>query len=80
MVQLMPLSLHRVLSTSAHHRHVQFKLCSVMHSVLHIVNPQTSHCHCLFVRLSRSWALQKRLNRSRCRLACGLGWDQGTTC
>ena len=24
------------------------------------------------------WALQKRLNRSRCRLGWGLGWAQGT--
>ena len=28
--------------------------------------------------LSRSWALKKPLNRSRCRLGCGLGWAQGT--
>jgi len=26
------------------------------------------------VGLSRSWALQKRRNWSRCRLGCGLGW------
>jgi len=30
------------------------------------------------VGLSQSWALQKRPNRSRCRLVCGLGWAQGT--
>ena len=29
---------------------------------------------CLSVCLSRSWALQKRLNWSRCYLGCGLGW------
>jgi len=34
---------------------------------------------CLSVSLSRSWVLQKRLNRSRCRLGCGLAWVQGTT-
>jgi len=27
---------------------------------------------------SRSWALQKPLNRSRCCLGCGLGWGQVT--
>jgi len=25
-------------------------------------------------------SLQKWLNRSRCRLGCGLGWAQGTVC
>ena len=33
---------------------------------------------CRSVRLSRSWALQKPLNRSRCHLGCGLGWVQGS--
>ena len=28
------------------------------------------------VGLSRSWALQKRLNRSRCRFGYGIGWAQ----
>jgi len=28
----------------------------------------------LFVGLSQSWALQKRLNRSRCLLGWGFGW------
>jgi len=28
--------------------------------------------------LSHSWALQKWLNRSRCRLGCELWWAQGT--
>ena len=32
---------------------------------------------CLSVSLSRSWALQKRLNRSRLRLGCGLACVQG---
>ena len=32
---------------------------------------------CLSVDLSQSWALHKRLNRSRCRLGCGFGWAQG---
>jgi len=35
---------------------------------------------CLSVCLSvglRSWALQKRLSRSRCRLGCWLGWTRG---
>ena len=32
----------------------------------------------LSVRLSRLSALQKRLNRSRCRLEYGLGWAQGS--
>jgi len=27
---------------------------------------------------SPSWALQKQLNRSRCRLGSGLGWARGT--
>jgi len=27
-----------------------------------------------------SWAVQKWLNRSRCRLGCGLGWTQGSMC
>ena len=27
--------------------------------------------------LSQSWALQKRLNQSRCHLGCGLAWAQG---
>jgi len=31
---------------------------------------------CLSVSLSRSWALQKRLSRSRYRLRCGLGVNQ----
>jgi len=31
------------------------------------------------VGLSRSWALQKRQNRSRCRFGCGLNWAQWTT-
>jgi len=26
------------------------------------------------------WAVQKWLNRSRCRLGCGLGWAQGSMC
>jgi len=30
--------------------------------------------------VSRLWALQKRLNRSRCRLGCGLRWVRGSTC
>jgi len=30
----------------------------------------------LSIGLSRSWALQKRLSRSRCRLGCWLGWAQ----
>jgi len=30
------------------------------------------------VDLSRSWALQKLLNWSRCHFGCGLGCDQGT--
>jgi len=34
----------------------------------------------LSVCLSRSWALQKRVNRSRCCLACGLGWAQESMC
>jgi len=25
------------------------------------------------------WAVQKRLNRSNCRLGCGLGWAEGST-
>jgi len=33
---------------------------------------------CLSVGLSLSWALQNRLNRSRCRLGCVLAWVQGT--
>jgi len=33
---------------------------------------------CQSVGLSRSWALQKRLDRSRCRLECELRWAQGT--
>ena len=33
---------------------------------------------CVCVCLKHWWALQKRLNRSRCYLACGLGWAQGT--
>ena len=32
------------------------------------------------VGLSPSWALQKRVNRSRCRLGCGHELDQGTMC
>jgi len=32
----------------------------------------------LSVCLSRSWALQKLLNRSRCCLGCGLWWAEGT--
>jgi len=32
---------------------------------------------CRSVCLSQSWTLQKRLNRSRCRLGCGLEWAQG---
>ena len=31
---------------------------------------------CRSVCLSRPWALQKRLNRSKCRLGCGRGWSQ----
>jgi len=31
----------------------------------------------LSVGLSQSWALQKRLNRSRCYFCCGIGWTQG---
>ena len=31
------------------------------------------------VRLARAWVLQKRLNRSRFRLCCGIAGDQGTT-
>jgi len=31
---------------------------------------------CLSVSLSRSWAQQIRLNRSRCRLGCRLGWAE----
>jgi len=27
---------------------------------------------------SLPWAVQKRLNQSRCCLECGLGWTQGT--
>jgi len=44
----------------------------------------TAYCYrrssvvCLSVGLSRSRALQKRLNRPRCRLGCGLGWVQGS--
>jgi len=34
----------------------------------------------LSIGLSRLWALQKRLNRSRCRLSYGLRWAQGTMC
>ena len=43
----------------------------------------TAYCYrrisviCLSVCLSQSRALQKRLNRSRCRLGCGVGWAQG---
>jgi len=33
---------------------------------------------CLSVCLSQSWALKKRLNRSRCCFGWGLGWAQGT--
>ena len=33
---------------------------------------------CWSVSLSHKWTLQKRLNRSRCRLGWGLGWAQGT--
>jgi len=33
---------------------------------------------CCLVGLSQSWAVQKRLNRLRCRLRCGHGWAQGT--
>ena len=33
---------------------------------------------CRSVGLSQSWTLQKQLNRSRCRLGCGLGLAQGT--
>jgi len=33
---------------------------------------------CWSVCLSRSWALQKRLNRSKCSLGYGLGWAQGS--
>ena len=32
------------------------------------------------VGLSRSWTLQKRLNRSRCRLGYGFVWAQGSMC
>jgi len=35
---------------------------------------------CLPVCLSQSWALQKRLNLSRCRLDFELRWAQGTIC
>ena len=35
-----------------------------------------SVCLCRSACLSRSWAPQKTLNRSRCRLGCGLGWVQ----
>jgi len=31
------------------------------------------------VRRPWPWALQKRLNRSSCRLGCWLKWAQGTT-
>ena len=34
---------------------------------------------CRSVGLSRSWALQKRLNQSRCRLRCGRWLTLGTT-
>jgi len=34
---------------------------------------------CLLVCLSRLWAVQKRLNRLRCRLGCALGWSQART-
>jgi len=37
-------------------------------------------CVCLCVCWSRSWAVQKRLNRSRCRLDGRLGWAQETKC
>jgi len=38
-----------------------------------------SLCVCLSVgHKLQPWALQKRLNRSRCRLGCGLGWAQVT--
>ena len=37
-----------------------------------------SVCVCVCVCWSRSWALQKRLNRSRCRLEGRLGWAQTT--
>jgi len=30
------------------------------------------------IGLSQSWAVQRRLNRSRYRLGCGLGWTQGS--
>ena len=33
----------------------------------------------LSVWQSHRWALQKRLNRSRCRLGCGLGWAERIT-
>jgi len=35
---------------------------------------------CLSVGLSQLWALQKRLNWSRCWLDCGLGWTWGSMC
>ena len=31
---------------------------------------------CQSVGLSQPWALQKQLNRSRCRLGCGIGWTK----
>ena len=35
---------------------------------------------CLCVCWTRPKAVLKRLNRSRYRLECGLGWAQGTSC
>jgi len=39
-----------------------------------IVTDRASSVVCRSVSLSQYWALQNRLNRSRCRLGCGLEW------
>jgi len=44
--------------------------------MLHIVSDGVAWS----VGLLQSWALQKHLNRSRCRLWCGLWWAQRSMC
>jgi len=49
-----------------------------------VIRIDSAYCYrrssvlCLSVGLPRSWALQKRLNRSRCRLGRWLGWGPMT--
>jgi len=43
-----------------------------------IITGKVAWSVCRSVCLSQSWVMQKRLNRSRCRLGCRVEWAQGT--